>query len=126
MAEGRMAEVVGEAKSLGQIFVEAERAGHAAADLCDLDRMGQADPEMVAVGSDEHLGLVAKAAEGDRMDDAVAVALEDVAWSPRTTVGFRMGPAARSAWLRGEVAQGIHQVLSFSILIWAGVRVQLK
>ena len=38
---------------------------------------------MVAVGRDEHLRLVAQAAEGDRMDDPVAVALEDVARAAR-------------------------------------------
>src|SRR5688500_13471812 len=88
--------------------------------------MGQPHAEMVAVGRDEHLRLVAQAAEGDRMDDPVAVALEDVARAPRSAVGFPMGPAARSAGLRGEVPRQGHQVFSFSILIWAGVRVQLK
>jgi hypothetical protein len=38
---------------------------------------------MVAVGRDEHLGLVAQAAEGDRMDDPIAVALKDVARTAR-------------------------------------------
>ena len=60
---------------------------------------------MVAVGRDEHLGLVAQAAEGDRMDDAVAVALEDVARAARRAVDFPMEPAARFAWLRGEVRE---------------------
>ena len=96
MAERRMAEVVGEAQRLGQILVEAERAGHGPADLRDFEAVGQADPEMVAVGRDEHLGLVAQAAEGDRMDDPVAVALEDVARAARAGVGFGMKAAARS------------------------------
>ena len=51
---------------------------------------------MIAVGRDEHLRLVAKAAEGDRMNDPVAVALEDVARTARAGVDFRMGPAARA------------------------------
>ena len=79
MAEGRMADIVGEAERLGQILVEAERAGHGPADLRDFEAVGQADPEMVAVGRDEDLGLVAQAPERDRMDDPVAVALEGVA-----------------------------------------------
>ena len=79
MAERRMAEVVGKAQRLGQVLVEAERPGDGPADLRDFEAVGQPDPEMVAVGRDEHLRLVAQAAEGDRMDDAVAVALEDVA-----------------------------------------------
>ena len=95
MAERRMAEVVGEAQRLGQILVEAERPGDRPADLRDFEAVGQPDPEMVAVGRDEHLGLVAQAAEGDRMDDPVAVALEDVARAARAGVDFGMGPAAR-------------------------------
>jgi hypothetical protein len=94
MAEGRVAEVVCEAQRLGQVLIDTQSSRHAAADLGDLDRMGQADAEMVAVGGDEDLRLVAQAAESDRMDDAVAVALENVARAPRATVGFRMGPAA--------------------------------
>ena len=76
MAEGRMADVVREAQRLGQILVEPQRARDAAPDLRDLDAVGQADAIMIAVGRDEHLRLVAQAAKGDRMDDAVAVALE--------------------------------------------------
>ena len=86
MAERRMAEVVRQAQGLGQVLVEAERAGHGPADLRDFEAVGQPDAEMVAVGSDEHLRLVAQAAERDRMDDAVAVALKDVARTARTGV----------------------------------------
>ena len=49
MAEGRVAEVVGERQRLGQILVEAERAGERAGDLADLDRVGQAGAVMVAL-----------------------------------------------------------------------------
>jgi hypothetical protein len=79
MAEGRMADIVRQAQRFGQIFVEPESARDAAADLRDLDAVGQADAVMIAIGRDEHLRLVAEATERDRMDDAVAVALEVVA-----------------------------------------------
>ena len=95
MAEGRMAEIVGEAQSFGQVLVQAKRASDRPPDLGDFEAVGQADPEMVAVGGDEYLGLVAKAAEGNRMDDPVAVALESVAWAAGAGIGFRMNPAAR-------------------------------
>src|SRR5436190_23070644 len=81
---------------------------------------------MIAVGRNEDLRLVAKAAERHRMDNAIAVALEDITWAARTPVGFGKGPAARLAWLRGEVLQRLHQLLSFSILICAGLRAHLK
>jgi hypothetical protein len=79
MAEGRVADVVGEAERLGEILVEPQRPGDRAADLRDFQAVGQADPEMVAVGRDEDLRLVAEAPERDRVDDPVAVALEGVA-----------------------------------------------
>src|SRR5690606_35272456 len=108
VAERRVAKVMGKAQGLGQILVKAERAGHRPADLGDLDRMGQTDPEMVAVGSDEHLRLMPQAAKGHRMDNAVAVALEDVARAARTPIGLQVGPAARLAWLRGKVRMQGH------------------
>ena len=95
MAERRMAEVMGQAQRLGQVFVQPQRPGHRPPDLRHFDRMGQANAEMIAVGRDEHLRLVAEAAEGDRMDDAVPVALEDIARPARTAIILDEGPAAR-------------------------------
>ena len=96
MTERRMAEVMGEAQRLGQVLVEAERAGDRAADLRDFEAVGQPNPVMVAVGRDEHLRLVPQAAEGDRVDDPVAVALEDVARPARAGSVFGMKAAARA------------------------------
>ena len=76
MAERRVAEVVAERDRLGEIVVEPKRPGERAGDLRHLDRMGEAGAEMVALVMDEDLRLVGEAAEGGRMDDAVAVALE--------------------------------------------------
>jgi hypothetical protein len=75
MAEGRMADIVGEAERFGQVLVEPERAGDGPPDLRDLQAVGQADAIMVAVGRDEDLGLVPEPPERDGMDDQVAVAL---------------------------------------------------
>src|SRR3546814_6390388 len=69
MAERRMADIVRQAQGFGQILVEPERARDAAADLRNLDTVGQADAIMIAVGRDEHLRLVTEAAKGDRMDE---------------------------------------------------------
>ena len=91
-----MAEVVRKAKGLGQVLVEAQRTGDRSADLRDLDAVCEADAVMIAVGSDKNLGLVPQPAERDRVDDPVAVALEDVPGSAWTGVRFRMSPAARS------------------------------
>ena len=110
MTERRMAKVVREAQRLGQILVEAECAGDGAANLRDFEAVGQPHAIMVAVGSDEHLGLLAQAAETDRMDDPVAVALENVTRAARTRVRFGMKAAARLGRLRGDRFGKLHSV----------------
>ena len=92
-----MADIVGEAERLGQILVEAERARDGPADLRDFEAVGEPDPEMIAVGRDEDLGLVPQPAERDRMDDPVAVALEGVARAPVGALVFGVPAAAAPA-----------------------------
>ena len=94
MAEGRMADIVGEAERLGQILVEAERTRHRPPDLRDFEAVGEANPDMIAAGRDEDLGLVPQAPERHRMDDPVAVALEGVARPPIGAFAFRVQPAS--------------------------------
>jgi hypothetical protein len=45
--------------------------------------MSEPDAEMITIRGDEHLRLVAQAAKGDRMYDAVAIALECCARAAR-------------------------------------------
>src|SRR3546814_17232780 len=52
--------------------------------------MREAHAEVIAVGRDEHLRLVPQTAEGDGMDDAVAVALKGVARPPHAPVRLVM------------------------------------
>ena len=94
VTEGWMAEIVGQAQCFRQILVEAERARDCAADLGDFEAVRQAHPEMIAVRRDEHLRLVAQPAKRDRVDDPVAVALENIARTGDAGIGFRMVPAA--------------------------------
>jgi hypothetical protein len=95
MAERRMAEIMSEAQSLGQVLIETQGTRHSAADLRDFEAVSQPDPEVIAVGSDEHLRLVTQAPKADRVDDAVTVALKDVARSARPIVGLEVKAAAR-------------------------------
>ena len=76
VAEGRVAEVVAEPDRLGQVLVEAERAGDRAGDPAGLERVGEAGAVVVAFGRDEDLRLVLEPAKRLRVDDPVAVALE--------------------------------------------------
>ena len=90
VAEGRVADVVDEGEGLGEVFVEAERAGAGAGDLRDLDGVGEAAAEVVGGAAGEDLRLAGETAEGARLHDAFAVALEggaEVAERRRDTHG---------------------------------------
>ena len=76
MAEGRMAQVMGQGHGLGQIGVQVQHAGDGARDLRHFDRMGQAGAVIIALMFHEDLRLVLQAAEGRGMDDPVPVALK--------------------------------------------------
>ena len=76
MAERRMAEIMRQRQRLGQVLVDAKRAGDGAGDLRHFEAMGQPRAVMIALVIDEHLGLVVQPAEGRGMEDAVAVARE--------------------------------------------------
>jgi hypothetical protein len=89
MAEGCVAEVVRQGDGLGQVLVQAQRAGAGARDLGDLQRMGEPVAEQVALVAHEDLGLVLQASERRAVHDAVAVALEFAA-----VVRRRLGMAA--------------------------------
>jgi hypothetical protein len=115
MTEGRVAKVVREAQRFGQILVEAQGTRDGAADLRDFDAVRQAHPEMIAVRRNEDLRLVAKAPERNRVDDAIAVSLEDVARSARSGIRLGMEAPARLRGLRGNAAWQDHGVPSGTI-----------
>ena len=95
VAERRMAEIVAEPYRLDEVLIETQRAGDAACDAGRLDGMGQTRAEVVALGVDEHLGLQAQPAEGLRVDDPIAVALER-----RPQAAFLLGQVAPARLVR--------------------------
>ena len=103
VAEGRVAEVVGQRDGFGQIFVQPQRAGDGAGKLRYLQRMREPGAEQVALVVQEHLRLVDQPAERGGMHDAVAVALEVVA---RGRWRDRVAPAARPGGVAGVGGQG--------------------
>ena len=76
VSERRVPEVVAERHRLGQVLVQAQRAGHAAGDARHLQRVREPGAEVVALWGDEHLGLLLEPAKRLAVDDPVAVALE--------------------------------------------------
>jgi len=63
------------AHDLGEILVELERARDRARDLGHLEAVAEPRAVVIALVKDEDLRLVFEAAEGRRVDDAVAIAL---------------------------------------------------
>ena len=94
MTERRMAKIVRQRERLGEVLVEAERAGKRAGDLGHFQRVGQAGSVVIALMEHEHLGLVLEPAECSRMDDAVRVAPERAAGRARR-LGIEPAPAGR-------------------------------
>ena len=103
VAERRMAEVVAERGGLGQVLVEAERAGERAGDLGDFQGVGQPGAEMIALVEHEHLGLVGEPPERGGVDDAVAIAAEGAAGRARR---LRIAPAAAARPDPTQTARG--------------------
>ena len=93
---------MGQRQGFREIFVERQRGGHRARDLCHLDGVRQAVPEMVAEAWREYLGLGFQPAEGARMHDAVAVALKGVAVRMRR---FRVTPPQAAFHRKTEMAE---------------------
>ena len=94
VAEGRMAEIMGERDGFSEIVVKAERPRQRARDLAHFQRMGQPRAVVVAVMGDEDLRLMGEPPEGGAMDDAVAVALKCRA-GRRGGLGDEPAPATR-------------------------------
>jgi hypothetical protein len=105
VAEGWMADVVGESESFCEFRVEAESVGDGAGDLSDFKRVGEAAAEViageVAGEAGEYLGFAGEAAEGSCMEDAGAVASEGGAIG---MVGFGILPGREVSFaLHGDI-----------------------
>ena len=74
--ERRMADVVHQRQRLRQVLVQSQRLGHAARNLHHLDGVGQAAAKVVGRATGKHLRLARQPAEGARLHNAFAVALE--------------------------------------------------
>ena len=76
VAEGRVAEVVGEAGRVHDVRVAPEGLAELAPDLRDLERVREARADEVPCPGDEHLRLGAEPAKRAAVDDPRAVPLE--------------------------------------------------
>jgi hypothetical protein len=78
VAEGRVADVVGQGQGLCQLHIQAQDRGQGAGDLGDFQGVGEAAAEVVgrriAGQAREDLGFAGQAAKGARMQDAGGIA----------------------------------------------------
>ena len=115
-----------EADRLGQILVQPQRARDRAADLRHLQAVGEPDAEMIAVGREEHLRLVAQPPERDRVDDAIAVALVIIARTTRRAGRFAMQSPAPCRRI-GRPGRGRSGHLpSILFIFWPALLVKVK
>src|SRR6266850_409591 len=103
MAERRMADVVNESESFGELVVQAQRGGNGARDLRNFKRVRQPVAEVVGIACGENLRLRFEAPEGSRVDDAIAIARVNAAVgmlrlrvAPPTGIFPAHGPGGRS------------------------------
>src|ERR1019366_3449525 len=106
MAEGRVAEIMGQCDGFGQRFLQLERAGDGAGDLRDFDRVGHPRSVQIAFVVDEYLGLVGQATKGIAMNDAIALELAAI-FRRRLSVPAAAGvPVMRGVGREAAVAHG--------------------
>jgi hypothetical protein len=108
VAEGRMAEVMGERQGLRHVLVQIEGAADRAGNLRDLQAVGQARAEVVALVVHEDLGLVLEPTERRGVDDPIPVPLEAGSGG-----AFRLGVESTAALLRprgigSQLVRAIH------------------
>ena len=101
VAERRVAEIVRQRHGFHQVFAQAQRPRDGTPQLRDFDGVRQARAEQVTLVIEEHLRLVDQAAKSRRMHDAVAIALECVAWAACRIARFGVEAAAMGVRVRG-------------------------
>ena len=76
VAKGRVPQIMGKSHGFGQFLIQPQSASDCARHLGDLDRMGQAGPEMIALVLHKHLSFVLESPKCRTVDNPVAIPLE--------------------------------------------------
>src|SRR5712664_2536951 len=102
VAEGRMANVVNESESFGELGVQAQSGSDGARDLRDFKSVRQAVAKVVRIERGENLRLGFETPEGSRVNDAVAISRISAAVgmvrlrvAPSTGISRAHGPRSR-------------------------------
>jgi hypothetical protein len=113
--ERRVADVMGQAQSFREVLVQPQGTRQGAADLRDLETVGQADAEVVAVRRHEDLRLVPEPTERDGVDDPVAITLEGIARPACLLIVQTVETPARTGRIGRVRGQRPHLAASFTI-----------
>src|SRR5882762_3112613 len=102
VAEGRMADVVNESESFGELGVQAQRGSDGARDLRDFKSVRQAVAKVVRIARGKNLRFGFETPEGSRVNDAVAISRISAAVgmvrlrvAPSTGISRAHGPRSR-------------------------------
>ena len=76
MAEWRMAKIMNQRQSLGEILIDVQRSRQSPRNLPHLQRMGQPCSKMIVLVVNKDLRLVHQAAKSVAVDDPIAIALK--------------------------------------------------
>ena len=74
-------------------LIETKHPGDRSTYLGNFETVSQADAKMIAIGCDKHLCLVPQAPKGNRVNDAITVALKRGPWTASFAKGFQMLPS---------------------------------
>jgi hypothetical protein len=102
MAEGRVADIVGQCEGFGEVLINAQNARYSPGNLRNLDRMRQPVAKVIRNPGREHLGFIFQPAERPGMDHAVAITLERI---PVRMRQFRIAAAARAFKREAQVRE---------------------
>jgi hypothetical protein len=112
VSERRMADVMNERESFGEIFVESQNASYSAGHLGNFDRVSEAIAKVVGKTRGEDLRLVFETTEGAGVDDAVAIALKRVA-----VFVFRFGIATAAGLVARKAQMAEHSLSGPPVLL---------
>jgi hypothetical protein len=115
MTKGRVANIMGETQGLGQIFIQPQCTGNCAANLRHFNAVGEPNAEMIPIGGDKNLRLVAQSAKRDGMNNAIPVALKIASGAAHLGIGFAMLPPTTMVCTAGIAGMLRHFPDSLSI-----------
>lgn len=115
MAKGRVANIMRQTQSFGEVLIQPERARNCPANLGHFNTMGQADTEMIPIGGHKNLRLMSQTPERNGVDNPVSITLKFAAGAANTCAGFSILPTPAADRITGKSGSHASQLSTRSI-----------